>query len=232
MKAFFHFNASGTRTLRLSAWAMVLSSAWRLLAAPQVDTLTGGPSQFSLDPAGYVDGDTATVAQFNTPYGIALDPAGNTLFVADRDNNAIRQLDLPAGQTFTFATNRISNPVGVAVDAAGKVYVLNRGNGNNGTLLKFDSVSLGGNFLATITNNLVNAAGIALDSLTNIYLTVQGNKVRKITPVGDVTNGVVNNVVSDVTTITNVGASLQGLTVKRDGYLAVCDAGLHGIYVI
>src|SRR5437660_9704254 len=121
-----------TLPLRLPAWAMVLASSWSLLAAPEVRTLTGGPSEFfPFGPSGYVDGDTATVAQFNTPYGIALDPTGNTLFVADRDNNAIRQLDLAAGLTFTFTTDRIDKPVGVAVDAAGKVYVLNRGNGNN-----------------------------------------------------------------------------------------------------
>ena len=223
MKAFFHFNASGTRTLRLSAWAMVLSSAWRLLAAPQVDTLTGGPSQFSLDPAGYVDGDTATVAQFHTPYGIALDPTGNTLFVADRDNNAIRQIDLAGGQTFTFTTYQINQPVGVAVDGDGRIYVLNRGNGNNGTVLVFDSVSLGGDFLATKAANLVDAAGIALDSRTNIYVTVSGNTVIRITPQG---------VSSTLATIANPGASLRGITVKRDGFIAACDAGRNGIYLI
>src|SRR3989442_428393 len=130
MKALLHCYASRTRTLplRLPAWAMVLASTCSLLAAPEVRTLTGGPSEvFPFDPAGYVDGDTATVAQFNTPYGIALDPTGNTLFVADRDNNAIRRIDLAGGQTYTFATNQINKyqinqPVGVAVDGDGKVY--------------------------------------------------------------------------------------------------------------
>jgi len=183
MKALLLRYSSRTRTLpiRLPAWAMVLASSWSLLAAPEVRTLTGGPSEiFPLGAAGYVDGDTATVAQFNTPYGIALDPTGNTLYVADRDNNAIRRLDLPGGQTYTFATNRINQPVGVAVDGDGKVYVLNRGNGNNGTVLTFDSPTLGGDFLAMKASNLVNANGIALDSLTNIYVTVQGNTVIRI----------------------------------------------------
>ena len=158
MKALLGCYSSRTRTLPwpsslpflLPAWAMVLASTCALLAAPEVRTLTGGPAQFfPLSSAGYVDGDTATGAQFNTPYSIAFDPTGKTLFVADRDNNAIRQLDLPSGQTFTFATDRINKPVGVAVDGDGNVYVLNRGDGNNGTMLTFDSVPLGGNFLAT-----------------------------------------------------------------------------------
>ena len=111
MKALLLRYSSRTRTLpiRLPAWAMVLASSWSLLAAPEVRTLTGGPSEiFPLGAAGYVDGDTATVAQFNTPYAIASDPTGNILFVADRDNNAIRQLDLIAGKTYTFATSRIT----------------------------------------------------------------------------------------------------------------------------
>src|SRR5437773_667356 len=232
MKALLLCFTSRTRTLPLPlspplglpAWAVLLASTCSLLAAPEVRTLSGGPSElFPLGPFGYVDGDTATVAQFNTPYGIALDPTGNTLFVADRDNNAIRQLDLAAGMTFTFTTDRIDKPVGVAVDAAGKVYVLNRGNGNNGTVLTFDSVALGGDFLATKAANLVNAGGIALDALTNIYVTVQGNTVIRITPAG---------VASTVATITQPGASLQGLIVKRDGRIAVCDAGRNGIYLI
>src|SRR5436309_11992567 len=99
MKALLLYYASRCRTLpsppalplRLTAWAMVMASTCSLLAAPDVATLTGGPANFFPNtPAGYVDGDTATGAQFNTPYAIALDPAGHTLFVADRDNNAIR----------------------------------------------------------------------------------------------------------------------------------------------
>jgi sugar lactone lactonase YvrE len=231
MKTLLLCYASPTRILpsppavlfRLSLWAMVLAATCSLLSAAEVHTLAGGPSEVSPNPAGYVDGVTATAAQFNTPYGIALDPTGTTLFVADRDNNAIRQLDLPAGETFTFATDRIDKPVGVAVDGAGTVYVLNRGNGNNGTVLTFDSVPLGGNFRATNAANLVNAAGIALDTLTNIYITVQGNTVKRITPDG---------VIATVLTIADAGTSLQGLTLKRDGYLAVCDSGRHGIYII
>src|ERR1043165_2298455 len=212
------------RIFRSDARAASLGLPFTLLAAPEVPTLTGGPTQFyPQSSSGYVDGDTATVAQFNTPYGIALDNTGNNLFVADRDNNAIRQLDLLGNQTFTFATNLINKPVGVAVDGAGSVYVLNRGNGANGNVLKFASPNLGGDLLATSPANLINAAGIALDPLTNIYVTVQDNTLIQITPAG---------VTTTVATIANAGTSLKGITVKRDGRIAACDAGLHGIYLI
>lgn len=207
-----------------TAWALALASAGSLLAATDVQTLTGGPSTFyPKSSAGYVDGDTAAVAQFNTPSGIALDHTGNSLFVADRNNNAIRQLDLITGQTYTFTTQQINQPVGVAVDGAGKVYVLNRGNGNNGTVLLFDSPALGGDLLATKATGLVNATGIALDAVTNIYVAVQGNTLIQITPA---------NVTSTIATIAHADAALQGITVKRNGQIAATDAGRHGVYLI
>ena len=66
--------------------------------------------------------------------------------------------------------------VGVAVDGDGKVHVLNRGDGNNGTLLTFDSVGRGGNLLATRATGLVNAAGIALDPLTGEHVDPYGGR--------------------------------------------------------
>ncbi len=101
---------------------------------------------------GYVEGNpiTSTDAQFHTPIGLAQDSTGQYLFVADRDNNAIRVVDLLSSPgifdfTYTFApitgftpAGAINNPVGVALDANDNVYVLNRGNGNNGTVVEFD----------------------------------------------------------------------------------------------
>ena len=72
---------------------------------------------------GYVDGDSATVAEFHTPIGLAVDSTGGYLHIADRDNNAIRVVDLAAGETFTLVPNAyslpnvIASPVGVVLDA-------------------------------------------------------------------------------------------------------------------
>src|SRR5258708_849418 len=77
--------------------ALLLSAA-QLEAFPTVTTISGGPS------FGDVDGDTKQTALFHTPVGLALDDTGKTLFVADRDNNAIRSLNLGANLTITFAT--------------------------------------------------------------------------------------------------------------------------------
>lgn len=204
-------------TVLLLGW---LSSAF---GAPAVQTLGGGPNQYNSQFYGYRDGDTFAEAQFYAPVGLALsfDPnAGAILYVADRDNNAIRKLELDRNLTITFKTNGISKPVGVAVDPAGNVYALNYGNGKNGAILKFNRY---GNLLATNAVNLTNAAGIALDGCTNIYVTVNSNTVLKITPQG---------VRTTVAIINAPGTFLRGITVTPAGMLAVTDAGNHGIWLI
>src|SRR5438093_12771653 len=93
--------------------SVLLLSAANGATLPMVSTVTGGPSQGRPLSYGYVDGDTKDLAQFHTPIGLALDSVGANgsgprLYVADRDNNAIRKLDLDLNQTITFATNQIN----------------------------------------------------------------------------------------------------------------------------
>jgi sugar lactone lactonase YvrE len=63
-------------------------------------------------------------AQFNAPMGVAGDGHGN-VFIADSLNNAIRKLDLNTREVTTVASG-LAGPEGVAVSAAGDIYVANR----------------------------------------------------------------------------------------------------------
>ncbi len=200
-----------------------LAAANSVSAQPAVETLGGGPSQSSPPYWGFMNGDTKVSAQFHSPWGLATDSTGNLLFVADRDNNVVRKLNLPGNLTSTFAsssTNKLNQPVGVAVDGAGSVYVLNRGNGNNGTLLKF---SAAGSFVSTNATGLANATALAIDGITNLFVTVNGNTVIRVTP---------SKVVTTIATLTNAGVQLQGIAVLDGGTLAVSDSGNHGLWLI
>jgi sugar lactone lactonase YvrE len=209
--------------------AALLLAAASLSAAPTVGTTSGGPRTGYPSGAGHVGGDIASGAEYHTPCGLAMDSSGNYLFVADRDNNAVRLLQFDVNWTYDIVgedengnaiTNLFNKPVGIALDNAENfLFVLNRGKGTDGNVLEFDLI------FGTIATNLAkitNAGGITVDTLDNIYVTAS-NKVIKVTSSG------VSNVVA---TVTAPGASLQGIAFKQNGLLAVCDAGRNGILLI
>ncbi len=93
--------------------------------------------------AGYAgDGGPAVDASLRFPVGVAVDGDG-TLWIADRDNHAVRRVD-PSGTITTAAGDgtpgfagdggpaaaaRLREPHGLALDAAGNLYVADLGNG-------------------------------------------------------------------------------------------------------
>jgi hypothetical protein len=219
-------NLAGLALVALrSATVIAVFGAGSLMAQPTVKTWGGGASTTHF---GYVDTNTL-MSFFHTPMGMAVSQNGQTVFVADRDNNAVRLFtdfqDANNGWTFTFTTNFISKPVGVALDAAGDVYVLNRGSTNaiatNGTVLEFDQY---GYFVMTNAYGLTNAAGMALDPFGNIYVTERSNLLVEITGGNNL------NTVATVNLGTNV--SLQGISMMPNGTIAACDSGRNGIYII
>ena len=104
----------------------------KVTAAGLVSTIAGNGS------TGKVNG-MGTGASFNSPFGIAVDGAGN-LYVADSGNNLIREIS-PAGQVSTLAGSgakgsadagslqaTFNTPAGIVVDATGNVYVSDENN--------------------------------------------------------------------------------------------------------
>ena len=180
---------------------------------------------------GYKNGNTFTTARFKNPLGIALDPSGTTLFMADNANNSIRMITTVGNKssslTYSVYTNKdgINHPVALAIDVNTNIYVLNQGTGKNGTLLQFDGYYLFNYQIKylrhTYATNLVNATSITLDSLENMYVTVQSNRVIRITQSG---------VISTIGIITNSKTSLRGIVYMPDGNLYITDAGNNGIW--
>src|SRR5208282_1654899 len=88
------------------------------------------------------DNGPATAAELNVPNEVALDASGN-LYIADSDNNVIRDVNLGTGLITTVVGNgtagfsgdngpataaELNDPLGVAVDASGNLYIADSGN--------------------------------------------------------------------------------------------------------
>ncbi|MEO6876025.1 MAG: immunoglobulin domain-containing protein [Opitutaceae bacterium] len=204
-------------------------------------TLAGTPS------IGSTDG-TGIAAHFNTPYGVALDSAGN-LYVADYWNRVIRKVT-PAGATSTLAgapgsygsldgsgANALfGNPAGIAVDGTGNIFVSDasfnhiRKITSGGLVTTFaGSASNAGSVDGTGPSARFNApSGVAADSLGNVYVADAGNRtIRKITSAGVVTT-LAGLAGSSDPSIDGNGAgarftSLSGLAIDPTGNLYALD---------
>ncbi len=156
--------------------------------------------------AGSTNG-TGTAAEFSSPNGVALDASGN-LYVADTGNNAIRKVTA-AGVVTLFAGTppnagsddgtgvgvTFNQPIGVAVDSSGNVYVTDTG---NNTIRKITS----GGTVTTIAGRAGAAGsmdgngalalfhsprGIAVDSSGDLFVADSENStIRKISSSGAV----------------------------------------------
>jgi trimeric autotransporter adhesin len=181
----------------------------RKVSNGMITTVAGNGTQGSSG-----DNGPATSAQLYDPCGVAVDAAGN-LYIADGSNNRIRKVS--NGMITTVAGNgtqgfsgdngpptsaQLAGPVGVAVDAAGNLYIADT---NNNTIRKVSNGVIttvagsggsgfrGDNGPAT-SAQLYGPCGVAVDSAGNLYVAdSNNNRIRKVS------NGVITTVAGNGT---------------------------------
>jgi sugar lactone lactonase YvrE len=150
--------------------------------------------------SGHADGP-ARQARFNSPYAVAVDPAGD-IYVSDSGNHAIRMIS-PEGMVSTVAglpgypgsadgkgdAARFWNPQGLIVDGDGTVYVADTGNQTIRKItLDGDVTTLAGLAGTSGTNDASgpvarfnNPGGITVDAAGHLYVADTGNHtIRKL----------------------------------------------------
>jgi len=204
---------------------------------------------------GFVDG-TGTAARFKGLTSIAIGPDGN-LYVTDQMNHAIRKVT-PAGVVTTLAGNgtagyadgtgtaaRFWNPSGIAVDAAGTVYVSDSGNHAIRKVTPEGVVTTLAGASPTVTAGFADGTGtaarfntpwgIAVNAAGNLYVADSSNHaIRKITPQGVVTTvaGSYPTKASGFVDGTGTDARFKSpanIAFDAAGALYVSDTGNHAI---
>ena len=172
-----------------------------------ITTIAGtGPNN-----AGYSgDGGPATLAELNGPESVAIDSAGN-LYIADSYNNAVREIAANTGIITTVAgidvdgigvagysgdggpgiSAELDNPEGVAIDAAGNLYIadsfnnvvreVSAGTGIITTVAGTGVAGYSGDDGPATSAELNNPEGVAVDASGNLYISdFSNNRIRRV----------------------------------------------------
>lgn len=176
-------------------------------------------------------------ARLNKPYDVVyaadpLHPFAGKIYVADRDNNAIRAISMDNASVTTLAVNinGISLPEGLGSDAAGNVYVASTGNNR---IYKIDLQGTITQIASAYTFN--QPSDVAVDKNGIIYVTEKaGNVVKKI----DI-NGVVTVFAGSGSSgsADGVGTAASfyapgSVSIDKDGRLYVSDGGNNTLRLI
>ena len=204
------------------------------------------------------DGGAASGAQLNGPFGVAVDRSNN-VYIADFNNHVIRKV-AGNGTITTVAGNTrqgysgdlgpatqasLDGPYGVAVDAAGNLYIADTGNNvvrevtSDGVIRTIAGTGFAGS--AGDTGNPLQAqitapAGIAVDSAGSVYVSDAAMRIRKILP-GSLILTIAGNGVPGYSGDNGLGtlASLNapvGIAVGANGAVYTADSGNNAVRLL
>jgi len=205
------------------------------------------------------DGGPATAARLNNPVGMAIDATGN-IFFTDLNNQRVRKIDT-AGIISTIAGSgvagfggdggpatsaRLSGPHGLAVDAAGNVYIADTNNYRirkvtpGGTISTVAGVGLPTGAaplgdLGPATNATFVPWDVEVDPLGTIYISDWlGHRIRRVDAITGIITTIAGNGISGfsgegVPSANSQVSSPAGMALDTQGNLYFADSGNNRI---
>ena len=150
------------------------------------------------------DNGPATAAELSYPSGVAVDSAGD-LFIADTDNNRVREVNVSSGKITTVAGNgtagstvgsnsvatasELYQPMGVAVDSNGNLFIADTQNdrvrevsaGKISTVAGTGSAAYNGDKIQGSAAQVFLPEGVAVDTDGDLFIADFGNeRIREL----------------------------------------------------
>jgi hypothetical protein len=158
------------------------------------------------------DNGPAGNAQFKNPFAVAVDGQGN-VFIADLTGKAgasgvsgrIREISAAGGIIATVAGSgtagyngdgiaaanaQLSNPLGIAIDRSGNLYISDAGNnrirmmsiqaGVIETVAGTGNSGFNGDNIAAVSANISGPQGVAADTAGNVYIADASGRIRRV----------------------------------------------------
>ncbi len=190
--------------------ALPAHMAWSAASGQPIITTVAGSGGFGTSGSGFSgDGGPATSALMNSPYGVAVDFAGN-VFIADTGNNRIRKVSAIGIMTTVAGTGKpgfsgdggpatsasLAAPIAVAVDSFGNLFIADASNN------RIRKVSASGIITTVVgdgfsgfsgdggaaTSASLDPYGIAVDFSGNLYIAdTVNNRIMKVSTSGIIT---------------------------------------------
>ena len=108
--------------------------------------------------------------------GISFSSGSRLLYVTDKSSGSVFTMTSDQGKLYNFASGFIS-PIGIAIDASGRVYIANAGNGT------ISQTTSAGTFTSTFVSGFSQPSGITFDRAGNLYVSSYGDdSVALVTP--------------------------------------------------
>jgi sugar lactone lactonase YvrE len=178
------------------------------------------------------DNGPALSAELNSPSGIAVDATG-TVYFTDYNNNRVRKISTGGIISTVAGTNvqgysgdgnsaglaELNGPRGIAIDAAGNLYIADSGNNRvrkisaNGiiyTVAGNGNAGFSGDGGQAMFAELAYPKGIAIDNAGNLFIADCNNqRIRKVTPAG---------IISTVAGNGNSGPPVNGILATNSNF--------------
>ncbi len=171
----------------------------------------GQSSAITIDP-----GTQTTIGTINggTPYGSAIDGAGN-VYVVDHLNSQVLELAAPTFTPRTLVASGLLNPIAVALDGAGNLYISDTGN-SRVVMVPNEQGTLNVADMSNVSIAILGSPrGITVDGAGDVY-------------VADSANGAVVELPTGGTTPVTIASGLtdpHGVAVDATGNVYVSSAG-------